>query len=314
MNLPTCLVVETHFVGDYRNAEVRLPSLRVADLEGLIECLLRERKPVTATQLITYFLEGGSVPANSFHLTFDDGIRDHVTNVLPVLLAYGLDGSFFIPGCLFADGGSLPLLEKQRFLQYAFSEYAEFLSQFCRNVVSRFPRYRSEEIEPSQRNLRRIGEYLAEYGFYSPEERYYRYLRDQVLQEPEFAVVVEALFAERFGSEEAVCRTHYLSPHDVGVLHRAGMTIGGHGLSHQHLPRMPDQRRDIAEGLRVITQILGTCPTTFSYPYGSYDESTLRLMNEFGMVYAFTTRNRVGLLDRGCPYNIARVDAKELVR
>ncbi|HFU4518377.1 TPA: polysaccharide deacetylase family protein [Streptococcus suis] len=37
------------------------------------------------------------LPENPLLLTFDDGCKDYFTDVLPVLLKYGLQGSFYVP-------------------------------------------------------------------------------------------------------------------------------------------------------------------------------------------------------------------------
>lgn len=74
-----------------------------------------------------------------------------------------------------------------------------------------------------------------------------------------------------------------------------GVTIGAHTMTHPHLSRLSedDQRREISESAREITDRLGRRPEAFAYPYGSladYNDTSIRLVRETGFHYAVSNR------------------------
>jgi len=90
---------------------------------------------------------------------------------------------------------------------------------------------------------------------------------------------------------------------EVHQLADDGFDIGAHTVTHPHLARLTEdeQRREISESARVITEQLGHAPEAFAYPYGSiadYDEVTACLARESGFQYAVS--NRYGANRPGC--------------
>ena len=73
-----------------------------------------------------------------------------------------------------------------------------------------------------------------------------------------------------------------------------GMTIGAHSLNHLWLPSQPPdvQRREVAASRQTLEQILGGPVSTFAYPYGAFDERTVRVAAETGFEVAVTTQQR----------------------
>ena len=75
-------------------------------------------------------------------------------------------------------------------------------------------------------------------------------------------------------------------------LHRAGMEIGSHTLSHRNLTDLPEQdaRREVTESRRVLEQMLATRVRGFSYPRGCVTQALAHLVQESGYDYACTTQ------------------------
>ena len=102
----------------------------------------------------------------------------------------------------------------------------------------------------------------------------------------------------------------------VRELHSAGMTIGGHSVSHPILARLPaaEQQREVAECLRRLTTELGTEIDLFAYPVGSaesFDDTTRACLHSQGVRYAFSFRGgfwRGGHVDS---FDVPRVAVSE---
>jgi peptidoglycan/xylan/chitin deacetylase (PgdA/CDA1 family) len=74
-------------------------------------------------------------------------------------------------------------------------------------------------------------------------------------------------------------------------LQEHGWEIGSHAHRHIHLARYneADQESVIWQSIVEIRKNLGVRPVSFAYPYGSYNESTKKILKKLGIKYAVTT-------------------------
>lgn len=70
--------------------------------------------------------------------------------------------------------------------------------------------------------------------------------------------------------------------------------IGAHSKTHASLPNCPpaDQRHEIEESRRALEEIVHRPVTSFSYPYGEHDTSTLSYVRDAGYTGACTIHNK----------------------
>jgi peptidoglycan/xylan/chitin deacetylase (PgdA/CDA1 family) len=78
---------------------------------------------------------------------------------------------------------------------------------------------------------------------------------------------------------------------EVKEMHRHGIEVGSHTLTHPMLSRVsPDlARREIVESRRVIEEVLGAPVRFFCYPRGDFDGNVKRLVRDAGYLGACTT-------------------------
>ncbi len=71
---------------------------------------------------------------------------------------------------------------------------------------------------------------------------------------------------------------------------RDGHTLGAHGVHHLALPQQPyeTQRREIMESKTTLEDLLGMPVTSFAYPYGALDDTTVSLVAAAGFEIAVT--------------------------
>ena len=77
---------------------------------------------------------------------------------------------------------------------------------------------------------------------------------------------------------------------DLGLLLGEGWEIGGHTVSHAHLPGLASDgiREEIAAGRRMLEDRLARQVTSFAYPYGEFDERCVAIAAETGLASAWT--------------------------
>lgn len=82
----------------------------------------------------------------------------------------------------------------------------------------------------------------------------------------------------------------YINWEQAKTLRDAGWDIQPHGMTHPSLPKLKpeEQAYQIAEAKKQIEAQLGTTVDVFCYPYGQYNEHTLRILADEGFRYAFT--------------------------
>lgn len=84
---------------------------------------------------------------------------------------------------------------------------------------------------------------------------------------------------------------HHLSWQQMRALRGAGMEVACHGTFHLDLAKLDraGQEREAAGCMERFTRYLGgPAPTTYAYPAGQYDATTVSVMREIGMRAAFT--------------------------
>jgi len=184
--------------------------------------------------------------ADGVALTFDHGTIDHIEIVAPELERRGLRGIFFIL-TMIPEELRVPSIDKQRFLE------ADFRLQLARMLCDEL----YIDYEPEQAR-----DYLSAYSFYSLEERYLRYLRDQFIPPRVYDSVIGTMFEKAFGDEKSFCMKHYLGWHHIYQLHKRGHVIGSH--SHYHW----GDKADYSRSLQLIDAVLGQKTRLVSYPNG----------------------------------------------
>jgi len=277
---------------DFREQVAGLSSqFEMASLESAVDFLAGEYRPRRDLCL----------------LTFDDGLKEHYTEVTPILHDKRIRAVFFpITGCL--EENKVTAAHMNDFL-IASMDFDEYTQGFFRKAAAMCPdgfspldfdaeqaaqAFPSDSLEVARFKC------LFHFGM-DPD------LRDRAVRE---------MFAEHIGDEAAFAESLYLSWDDARKMQKAGMSIGGH--SHQHRPlgnlTADELTSDLETCHRLLHQKLLPQPVwSFSYPYGkknSFHLRAVRKLQELNFRCAFSTEasdNRRG----GDPFMVGRTDCKK---
>ena len=102
-----------------------------------------------------------------------------------------------------------------------------------------------------------------------------------------------------------------LNPEETGALHRIGVTIGSHSMTHRRLALLSpiEQQQEIRESARILSDIINCPVTQFAYPYGTardYTASTMQILQIEGFELAVS--NQFGSNPQGAnPYDLRRI-------
>ena len=284
-----------HYVRDV--ASTPYPGIKarsLAEFRGQLDHIERDYEIVGLEQV-----RGGSWPGNAALLTFDDGLVDHLDNVLPELRRRGLRGCFCPPAQAVEERKVLDV-HKVQFLLAASPDHGTLADRIL-----------ASESHPDELRTR-----YAKPNRFDPAETVLvkRLLQDGLPEESRNRCSMSS-FAEVVSPDErAFADELYLTVDGVRELAAAGMDIAGHGYEHKRFELLSEseQAEEVRQSKAFLAEV-GVEPAGWAmcYPYGSRNETTLRLLQESGCALAFTVEPRVAT-PADDPLELPRLDTNDL--
>jgi peptidoglycan/xylan/chitin deacetylase (PgdA/CDA1 family) len=297
-------VVLYHFV---RNADDTpypfIKARRVEEFSGQVEYLCKHHQPLQLKDFVDFYAGRCDLPTDGFYLTFDDGFRDHIESVLPILQHHGLEAAFY-PMMEPLVNKRVPNVEKVRFLTGSI-ETETLIDDFSKLLFRMAP-----EADRSLFDYDPTKKYTT---FDESRVGYFKILLNKKLPIHQVSAVLDTMFEANFGSDEDLIRKLYMSWEEIKDLHKSGMVVGGHTVTHPWLPRLnyEEQKEEIAGSLNMIRDKLDEDIVSFAYPYGGFNDITLKIMKSLGCSISFTATAGV-LCNADMPYEIDRLDTNDL--
>jgi peptidoglycan/xylan/chitin deacetylase (PgdA/CDA1 family) len=241
-------------------------------------------------------------------VTFDDALLCQYDVAKPVLDELGIKAFWFIYTSVFE--GTIEKLELFRcFRSTAFGDVDDFYNAFFCAVQGRLGKRYSElrdQFDPAN--------YLPNSPFYTPSDRWFRFLRDQVLGQAYFSIIENMIDAAKFDRKKAT-ENLWLRGEQARDLADQGHVIGLHSHSHPttmgKLPR-EEQLREYSSNAERITALTGKTARVVSHPCNSYNGDTLELLTELGIKVGF--RADVAPISTRGPLEYCREDHANILR
>jgi len=305
-------IIVYHYIHNEKDYKYKgLKGISIKSFKNQLKSLLDWGKPLNLGKLIETLYSSEKTTGRFFYLTFDDGLKDHYINVFPILKKHGLSASFF-PLTLPLMENRVPVVEKQRFLQYCFTKiYRDFLNDFYRTIKDYNLTLFKKLPELNKKNIDKASSYLKSSPFYSNEQRFYRKARDQIIPENDFANIINLLFNKYVNSEKSFIRDIFMTLDELREMQNQSMDIGCHTHSHAFFNNLSynDQLKEIKKSSDFLSKKLKKPVQSFAYPYGVFDEKTVTILKKLNFKCAFTTEN-YGDLEKLHPFKLYRIDAK----
>ena len=208
-------------------------------------------------------LEQGRLPRRAACITFDDGYADNAQVALPILQRHGLCATFFI-ATGFLDGGHMWNDRVIALVRGAAGDCLNLLEHGlgCFDVTSLSMRRRT------------IAALLGALKYLAPEQR---------------LELVQRICGPSASGDVM------MSSKQVLALHRAGMEIGAHTVSHPILARISDltARTEIRQGRDQLERIIDDAVPLFAYPNGKpgddYGNNHVEIVRQLGFQAAVAT-------------------------
>lgn len=240
-----------------------------AAFERHVAYLVSKYRVLPLAEAAAYLGSGRTLPANAVAITFDDGYADNLA-AARVLSRYGVTATFYITsGCLAGEAPFWPS-EIRQLVARVNSPVIEL------NAAGTPVSIPCATVEERRRALRTLARLFKAHTI--P-------VREQLRQQLRAAA----------GGGATAC--FMLTWDEVREMHRLGMTIGAHTVTHPNLPNagLDAARAEIAGSKARLEQELDARVTMFSYPNGGAERymtpEVARLVREAGFEAATTSWN-----------------------
>ena len=218
-------------------------------------------------------------------LTFDDSLRCQYDVAYPVLRDYGLTAFWFVYTSVLRGG--FPRMELYRRFRDA---YFDCIDDFYRAFFKMLSR------SGYQIDMNRAfcgfdaNAYLADFPFYTEADRWFRYVRDELLTPQWYQGVMDNLISAYGVSLHELAGDLWMDADCLRRLHADGHVIGLH--SHTHPMRMAKldleaQEREYRTNRDQLARLIGERPAAMSHPLNSYNVDTLRILRKLGIALGF---------------------------
>jgi peptidoglycan/xylan/chitin deacetylase (PgdA/CDA1 family) len=306
-------IVMYHYVRDL--AHSRYPAIKgrtLEEFEGQLDYITRHYTVCSTRDVIAAARGERALPVNACVLTFDDGLLDHFTVVLPRLLARGLTASFYPPAVTAAQTSVLDT-HKIHFILAAATDH-EALARRLRALID------ARRGEPGVASSEALWEQSSQrqaWDFDSPAEVVFvKRALQRDLPPPVRAAITATLFEEFVGVDEcAFARELYMDTDQLRRLVAQGMEVGGHGAAHVWLNTLSlaEQQAEIDATAAFLADVHGrrAVDWVMSYPFGAYTFETLALLPRAGCALGLTTRFAAAS-DLSSPLELPRLDTNHL--
>lgn len=237
-------------------------------------------------------------------ITFDDNLSCQYDVALPVMEKLNVQAFWFVYTSPF-KGEEQKLEVYKYFRDSHFSSVNEFYKSFFYNLQQ------SHLAAKVMKHLKKFkaNEYLAEFPFYTEQDRVFRFVRDVVLGQEAYFDVMDLMLDKSGLDVKQVTKKLFMNEQQIRYLSSNGHIIGLH--SHSHPTRLEGlsysgQFDEYQENYHIIKEITGTPPCVMSHPCNSYNKLTLEVLEKLGVESGF--RSNMSQLDNRGRYELPRED------
>ncbi len=253
-----------------------------------IEILTRKRRPISLSRLAET-----SPPDGAVAITFDDGYIDLVTNAKPVLEKFDCAATVFVPTGLVGRTRDFWWDELTRLIL----ESAKLPGKLTIEAVGH-GRFAWERSESKGEDRAALHDTLWSWFLPLPHG-----VRERCLEQ----------LAAQIGVSIAGRADHrVMKDSELVSLSSDLIEIGAHTVTHPALPMLgaDEKRSEVMGSQRDCEALLGRRVKSFAFPYGRYDEESLRAVRDAGFSVACTAEH-APVTHRSTIWEIPRIHVRD---
>ena len=230
-------------------------------------------------------------------LTFDDGLKSQFEIASKVLKFFDIKAIFFIFSSIFSN--NFNLLEVYKYFSHS---YFESIDEFYQKYFSYIFKNKSEFDLLIRKYDHHIKLMKSNSPFYSLNDIVYRLLRFEILSTNEFDDSHLYMIKKITGHKiEDFKEKLHINKDDINELIKYGNVIGNHSYSHAydlHKKSYKDQLMDYKKSNQLLKKICKVNIDYCAFPFGLYDENTLKVINELDFKFSFLANHKNKFIDK----------------
>lgn len=264
-------------------------SLTATQFEDMIDWLTGRYSLLNADEYL-YKLKQKKLDANDICLTFDDALLCQSEIAAPILKRRNIQAYFFVYSSPFM--GNPDYLEIYRYFRTTeFESMDSFYEKFFEKTNSMY----TTDYEVAKTNYD-AKEYLKAYPFYTENDKWFRYLRDNALGKERYEEIMLALMNQHNFNPSTVMKKLWMNEDSLSGLLKDGHTIGLHSYSHPttlHLLDKKLQEEEYRRNYKHLSELLNINLFAMSHPCGNYNSDTLEILNSKNIEIGFRSNNSI---------------------
>ena len=303
-------IVMYHYVRDLKKS--RYPDIKGLDINLFKEQInyMRKHYHIITMEEVIYSIDNQLIiPDKSVLLTFDDAYADHYNNVFPILDKYKLQGSFYAPAKAIMEHSVLDV-NKIHFILASVEDKVNVVKDLKESIEIYKKEYQLEDFDYYYKKLAKPTRLDTKDVIFIK-----RLLQVELVEELRMKIV-NTLFEKYIGmSEDVFSRELYMNEEQLKHMLRSGQHIGNHGYNHywwnsldeREMNQELDLSLDFLKKIGVDMNIWTAC-----YPYGSYDEQSIKMLDERGCKLAVTTELDIATTNKNRRFIMPRLDTNDI--
>lgn len=257
-------------------------SLSSTDFSEMLDWLGSRYNLIGAREYLEKF-ESSTLKENDICLSFDDALLCQYDIAVQVLEECNIDAFFFVYSSVFSrNPDSLEIF--RYFRTNNFSDIDDFYYQFFALAETKL---NDEFLE--HRKVYQSSNYLSAFPFYSENDKWFRYLRDQALGPAHYEELMLHLMNIKGFSPQAVVGDLWISESDLKDIANRGHVVGLHSFNHPtQISKLSyeHQYAQYTKNFEHLSSIVGNV-VSMSHPYGDYNGDTLKILEQLGIRIGF---------------------------
>ncbi len=274
-----------HYVREFNEDIPYFKNLHIEDFKKQLEYFESEYGFVSKEDFLNAISTGKN--PDGIILTFDDGLKDHFTYVLPILLERSLWGIFYIPTLMYNDNKFLDV-HRIHLLLGRFKGaiiYDELIKIVNNDMLTDKLKNESNELtynlQINDNHTTLVKRILNYYISYKYREK-----------------VIDTLMERLIPEYQRAYQTFYMTPAEIKIIQEKGMIVGSHTVSHPVMSKLSldEQKYQIENSFNFLERSTGGLHLkTFCYPYGgfhTFTKETVNILEKNDCLFSFNKEPR----------------------
>ena len=228
--------------------------------------------------------ENSTLNCTDICLSFDDALKCQFDIAYPILERLGIESYFFVYSSVFSNKPDFLEIYRE-FRTVCYENIDEFYIDFFGVVKSmNKDMYIAQNANYSSLN------YLSAFPFYSENDKWFRYIRDNYLTKNQYEDIMSSLMIKKDFDVNLAKQKLWMSENDLITLDSSGHTIGLHSYSHptkMSKLNKSEQKLQYQRNYKHLSELLGKSINSMSHPCGDYNQETLNILKEIPIEIGF---------------------------